>query len=72
MRERQSGRLLQVTSRATATKSPSARGQVMVKDMRQMWKQMTMMGEIEVLTELLTEQASTVWALTKPKVLRRE
>ena len=53
---------------ATATKIPTARGHAMVKGMqvnrhkgqvlRQMWKQIAMLGEVEEMTELLTEQAS--------------
>ena len=53
---------------ATATKIPTVRGEAMVKGkgvyrhkgqvLRQMWKQIPLMGEIEEMTRHLTEQAS--------------
>ena len=53
---------------ATATMIPTARGQAMAKGMgvhkhkgqtlRQMWKQRMMMGEMEEMVKLMTEQAS--------------
>ena len=64
---------------ATAMQIPTARGQAMVKCMevcrhegqilRQIWKQMAMLGGIEEMTELLTEQAPDLMFVGLPNVV---
>ena len=64
---------------AKATKIPTARGQAIVKGtgvyrhdgqvLRQVWKQIAMMGEVEEIMELLTQQTSDLMSvgLAKPE-----
>ena len=62
---------------ATATKIPTARGQAMAKGMwvyrhkgqtlRHMWKQIMIMGEMEEMMKLMTEQASDLMFVGMPR-----